>query len=46
MDAIYGDPKTMSNAVTQEIVGFHPIREKEDGRFCDFYHLINRSFNY
>ena len=45
LDSVYGDPRYVADVVMQDISKFKPIREGEDARFCDLFHLIKRSFN-
>ena len=45
LDAIYGDPRFVSDTVTQDIMKFKPLNDGEDARFCDLVHLVNRSYN-
>ena len=45
LDAIYGDPRYVSYAVTQDIVNFKRLDNGDDTRFCDLVHLVNRSYN-
>ena len=45
LDAIYGDPRFISDTVTQEIVKFKALSDGEDARFCDLVHLVKRSYN-
>ena len=45
LDAVYGDPKSIADAVAQDLMKFKSLKEGEDNRFCDLYHLVNRSFN-
>ncbi|KAK3744502.1 hypothetical protein QZH41_006345 [Actinostola sp. cb2023] len=45
LDSIYGDPRFVSDTVTQDIVKFKALQEGEDARFCDLVHLVNRSYN-
>ena len=45
LDSIYGDPRVVSDTVTQDIVKFRPIRDGEDARFCDLVHLEKRCYN-
>ena len=45
LDSIYGDPRFVSDTVTQDIVQFKALQEGEDARFCDLVHLVNRSYN-
>lgn len=42
LDSIYGDPRFVSDTITQDIVKFRPIRDGEDARFCDLVHLVKR----
>ena len=43
--SIYGDPRYVSDTITQDISKFKSLREGEDARFCDLVHLVKRSFN-
>ena len=45
LDAIYGDPRFVSDTITQDIVKFRPLHEGEDARFCDLVHLVKRCYN-
>lgn len=45
LDAIYGDPRHVSDTVTQDIVKFKALQNGDDSRFCDLVHLVKRSFN-
>ena len=45
MDAIYGDPRFVSDTVTQDIVQFKALQDGEDARFCDLVHLVKRCYN-
>ena len=45
LDAIYGDPRYVSDTVTQDIMNFRKLDNGDDARFCDLVHLVNRSFN-
>ncbi|CAB4032698.1 PREDICTED: uncharacterized protein LOC107337338, partial [Paramuricea clavata] len=45
LDSIYGDPRYVSDQVTQHLSKFRPLKEGEDSRFCDLVHLVKRSFN-
>ena len=45
LDAIYGDPRFVSDTITQDIMKFRPLHDGEDTRFCDLVHLVNRSYN-
>ncbi len=45
LDSIYGDPRFVSDTITQDIVRFKPLKSEEDNRFCALVHLVRRSFN-
>ncbi|XP_068711858.1 uncharacterized protein [Montipora foliosa] len=45
LDSTYGDPRFVSDTITQDIVKFRPIRDGEDARFCDLVHLVKRCYN-
>ena len=45
LDSIYGDPRFVSDTVTQDIVKFKALQGGEDARFCDLVHLVKRSYN-
>ena len=45
LDAAFGDPRRITDAVTNDIVKFRPLQDGEDGRFCDFVQLVHRCFN-
>ena len=45
LDAIYGDPRFVSDAITQDITKFRPLHDGEDARFCDLVHLVKRCYN-
>jgi len=45
LDSIYGDPRFVSDTVTQDIVKFRPICDGEDVRFCELVHLVKRCYN-
>ncbi len=45
LDSVYGDPRFVSDAITQDIVRFKPLKSEEDNRFCELTHLVRRSFN-
>ena len=45
LDSIYGDPRFVSDPVTQDIVKFRPPQHGEDARFCDLVHLVKRCYN-
>ncbi len=35
LDSIYGDPRFVSDKITQDLSKFRPLKEGEDSRFCD-----------
>ena len=45
LNSIYGDPRFVSDTITQDIVKFRPLQPHEDTRFCEFVHLVRRSYN-
>jgi len=45
LDSIYGDPRFVSDTITQDIVKFRTLQDGEDARFCDLAHLVRRCFN-
>ena len=45
LDSIYGDPRFVSDTVTQDIVKFKALQEGEDTRFCDLVHLVKRCWS-
>ncbi|XP_077864774.1 uncharacterized protein LOC144350466 [Saccoglossus kowalevskii] len=45
LDLYYGDPRIISDAVTQDIMKFRSLKEGEDSRFCDLAHLVRRCYN-
>ena len=45
LESIYGDPRYVSDQVTQDLSKFRPVKEGEDSRFSDLVHLLKRSFN-
>jgi len=45
LDAIYGDPRYVSDTIIQDISKFKALQQGEDGRLCDLVHLVNRSYN-
>ncbi|KAJ8021029.1 hypothetical protein HOLleu_40783 [Holothuria leucospilota] len=45
LDMIYGDPRVISDVVTQDITKFRPLKEGEDARFSELAHLVRRSYN-
>ncbi|XP_028413778.1 uncharacterized protein LOC114536622 [Dendronephthya gigantea] len=45
LDSIYGDPRYVSDTITQDIVKFKALEDGEDARFCDLVHLVRRCYN-
>ena len=45
LDAFYGDPRFVSDTVTQDILQFKALQDGEDARFCDLEHLVKRCYN-
>ena len=45
LDSVYGDPRYIADAIVNDINKFKALQDGEDGRFCDFVHLVRRSFN-
>ncbi|KAJ8042506.1 hypothetical protein HOLleu_13575 [Holothuria leucospilota] len=45
LDMTYGDPRVISDAITQDITKFRPLKEGEDARFSELAHLVRRSYN-
>lgn len=45
LDSIYGDPRFVSDTITQDIVRFRALQPEEDARFCDLVHLVKRCYN-
>lgn len=45
LDSIYGDPRFVSDTITQDIVKFRPLCDGEDARLCDLVHLVKRCYN-
>lgn len=45
LNSIYGDPRFVSDTITQDIVKFRAMQNGEDMRFCDFVHLVKRCYN-
>ncbi|KAK3735362.1 hypothetical protein QZH41_000452 [Actinostola sp. cb2023] len=45
LDSIYGDPRVVSDIITQDIVKFKALEDGEDSRFCDLVHLVRRCYN-
>ena len=45
LDSIYGDPRFVSDTITQDIVKFRTLCDGEDARLCDLVHLVKRCYN-
>lgn len=45
LDSVYGDPRYVSDTITQDISKFKPLHESEDARLCELVHLVRRSYN-
>ena len=45
LNAIYGDPNHVSDTVTQNIMNFRKLENRDDARFCTLVHLVNHSYN-
>ena len=45
LDSVYGDPRYVSDTITQDISKFKPLHEGEDVRFCELVHLVRRCYN-
>ena len=45
LDSVYGDPRYVSDTITQDIAKFKPLREGEDSRFFELVHLVRRCYN-
>ena len=45
LDSINGDPRFVSDTITQDIMRFKVLSEREDARFRDLVHLVRRSYN-
>ena len=44
LDSIYGDPRFVSDTITQDIVKFRALQNGEDATFCDLVHLVKRCY--
>ena len=42
LGSIHGDPRFVSDTVTQGIVKFKAVQPGRDARFCDLVHLLSR----
>ena len=40
LDSIYGDPRFVSDTITQDIVKFRALQPNEDARFCDLVNTL------
>lgn len=45
LDSIYGDPRFVSDTITQDLVKSRALQNGEDARFCDVVHLFKRCYN-
>ena len=45
LDMYYGDPRVVSDTVTQDLIKFRALQNGEDGRFCELAHLVRRCYN-
>ena len=45
LDSIYGDPRFVAAAIATDISSFRPLREGDDKGFCDFVHVIKKTYN-
>ena len=45
LDSIYGDPRFVADAIISDLNKFRPLKDNEDGRFCELVHLVRRSYN-
>ena len=43
LDSVYGDPRYVSDTITQDISKFKPLHE-DDARFCELVHLVRRCY--
>ena len=44
LDAVYGDPRCIADAVTQDIMKFKGLQEGDDARFCELAQLVRRCY--
>ena len=45
LDTMFGDRRFTADAIINDINNFKPLRDDDDARFCEFTHLIRRSYN-
>ena len=45
LESVYGDPRFVSDTITQDITRFKPLRSDEASRLCELVHLVRRSYN-
>nr|XP_054775091.1 uncharacterized protein LOC129283281 [Lytechinus pictus] len=45
LDMIYGDERFVADAIINDISKVKPLKSGEDERFCEFVHLVRRSYN-
>ena len=45
LDSVWGDPRYVSDTITQDISKFKSLHEGEDARFCELVHLVRRCYN-
>ena len=45
LDSVYGDPRYVSDTITQDIGKFKALCPGEDARFCELVHLVRRCYN-
>ena len=46
LDAIYGDPRFVADAIVHDLTKFRPLKDGEDSRFCDLVHLVRPQLHY
>ena len=44
LDSVYGHPRFVSDTITQDITTFKLLRSDGDSRFCEWVHLVRRSY--
>ncbi|XP_041456247.1 uncharacterized protein LOC121408709 [Lytechinus variegatus] len=45
LDMIYGDERFVADAIINDISKVRPLKTGESDRFCEFVHLVRRSYN-
>ena len=45
LGSVYGDPRFVSETITENITRFKSLRSDDDSRFCELVHLVRRSYN-